>query len=56
MTHPQLSLGAVNMQAEDPTTLAGFRALAAATTPSPIGASVYLPAAGPGDSPCSSNP
>ena len=47
ITHRQLSLGAVNMQAQDPTALAAFWALATGTTPSPIGASVYLPAAGP---------
>ncbi|MCX6464212.1 MAG: VOC family protein [Pseudonocardiales bacterium] len=35
------------MQAQDPTALAAFWALALGTTPSPIGTSVYLPAAGP---------
>lgn len=48
MEHRPPALGAVNMQAQDPAALAGFWAHALGTTPSPVGASVYLPAAGPG--------
>jgi hypothetical protein len=41
-----LSLGAINLEAEDPTRLAAFWASPIAATPVPTGDSVYRPAAG----------
>ena len=48
MHSPQISLGAVNVEADDPVTLAAFWASLTGATPSTAGDSVYLPPAGPG--------
>ena len=48
MTSHQISLGAINLEAQDPNTLAAFWASVTGATPSTGGASVYLPPAGPG--------
>jgi hypothetical protein len=47
MTSPQITLGAVNLEANDPVALAGFWAAATGATPAPAGDSVYLPPATP---------
>ena len=44
----RLSLGAINFEAVDPTTLAAFWASLTGTMPVPAGDSVYLPAASSG--------
>ncbi|MDY7528939.1 MULTISPECIES: VOC family protein [unclassified Cryobacterium] len=46
MTAPQITLGAINVEAHDPTALADFWASVTGATPSPGGDSVYLPPAG----------
>lgn len=43
-----VTLGAINLEAQDPSKLAEFWASVTAATPSPAGDSVYLPPAGPG--------
>lgn len=48
MTTPQLTLGAVNMEAESSATLAAFWASVTGGVPSEGGPSVYLPPSGPG--------
>jgi hypothetical protein len=48
MTTPQITLGAINLEAQNPAALAGFWASVTGATPSAGGTSVYLPAAGPG--------
>lgn len=48
MTAHQITLGAFNLEAQDPTALAGFWASVTGATPSPGGESVYLPPAMPG--------
>src|SRR5450759_490894 len=47
MSHPSITLGAVNVQAQDPPLLAAFWAAVTGATPSPGGDSVYLPPANP---------
>jgi hypothetical protein len=47
MTDHQMTLGAINMEAEDPAALARFWALVTGAAPSRGGDSVYLPPAGP---------
>lgn len=48
MTTHQITLGAINLEAQDPTALAEFWASVTGAIPSPSGDSVYLPPAGPG--------
>ena len=48
MTAHQISLGAINIEAQNPTALAEFWASVTGAVPSTGGASVYLPPAGPG--------
>ena len=48
MTTHQISLGAINLESDDPGRLAGFWAAVTGATPSPGGSSYYLPPAGPG--------
>lgn len=48
MSNPQVTLGAVNIEAADPAVLAEFWAAVLSSTPSPGGASFYLPASAPG--------
>ncbi|KGJ77576.1 hypothetical protein GY21_07305 [Cryobacterium roopkundense] len=48
MTTHQISLGAINLEAQNPTTLAKFWASVTGAMPSPGGNSVYLPPVGPG--------
>ena len=45
MSHPLISLGAINIEAADPAALATFWAAVTGATPSPGGDSVYLPPA-----------
>ncbi|MBX0301137.1 VOC family protein [Cryobacterium sp. 1639] len=45
MTGHQITLGAFNLEAQDPTALAAFWAAVTGATPSPGGESVYLPPA-----------
>jgi hypothetical protein len=47
MTSPPITLGAINMEAENPATLAAFWASVTGATPATGGPSVYLPP-GPG--------
>lgn len=47
MTNQTVTLGAINMSAEDPTRLASFWASVTGATPSSGGVTVYLPPAGP---------
>jgi len=47
MTTHSIRLGAFNLEAQDPTALAGFWAAVTGATPSPGGESVYLPPVGP---------
>lgn len=47
MTTHEITLGAFNLEAQEPATLAAFWASVTGATPSPGGDSVYLPAAGP---------
>ncbi|TFD54015.1 VOC family protein [Cryobacterium frigoriphilum] len=48
MTTHQITLGAINLEAQDPSMLAGFWADITGAMPSPGGNSVYLPPVGPG--------
>jgi len=48
MTTHQITLGAINLEAQNPATLADFWASVTGALPSPGGDSVYLPSAGPG--------
>ena len=48
MTAHQISLGAINMQAQNPTSLAAFWASVTGAVPAPGGDSVYLPPVGSG--------
>ena len=48
MTTYQITLGAINLEAQDPTALADFWASVTGATPSAGGNSVYLPTVGPG--------
>ncbi|QTE29227.1 VOC family protein [Pengzhenrongella sicca] len=48
MTAPQISLGAFNLEAQEPTTLAAFWAAVTGAVASVGGESVYLPPVGPG--------
>jgi hypothetical protein len=48
MTGPHLTLGAINLEAEDPAKLAAFWASVTGATPASGGDSVYLPPSGPG--------
>ena len=48
MPLPRVTLGAVNMEATDPASLAAFWAAATGGTPAAAGVTVYLPPAGPG--------
>ncbi|PYI64849.1 glyoxalase/bleomycin resistance/dioxygenase family protein [Arthrobacter livingstonensis] len=48
MTNPQITLGAINMEAEDPTGLATFWTGVTGAEQSVNGESVYLPPNGPG--------
>lgn len=48
MTDHRITLGAINLEAQDPATLARFWALVTGAAPSPGGDSVYLPPVGPG--------
>jgi hypothetical protein len=48
MTGSLITLGAVNLDADDPVALAGFWGSALGSTPTSGGAPVYLPPAGPG--------
>lgn len=48
MTTHQITLGAINLEAQNPATLADFWASVTGALPSPGGDSVYLPFAGPG--------
>lgn len=48
MTTNQITLGAINLEAQDPAKLAEFWAAVTGSSPSPGGDSVYLPPAGPG--------
>jgi hypothetical protein len=48
MTGHQITLGAFNLEAQDPAALAGFWAAVTGATASPGGESVYLPPAMPG--------
>ncbi|MEC5152400.1 hypothetical protein [Cryobacterium sp. GrIS_2_6] len=45
MTAPHIALGAINLEAHDPTALADLWASVTGATPSPGGDSVYLPPA-----------
>jgi hypothetical protein len=45
MTAPQVSLGSVNLEAEDPRALSGFWAQVLGATPAPAGDYVFLPPA-----------
>lgn len=47
MSHHPVTLGAVNITAQDPAALAAFWASVTGATPSPGGDTVYLPAADP---------
>lgn len=47
MTPHQITLGAINIEAQDPTALAGFWAAVIGSTPSGSGNNVYLPPASP---------
>ena len=48
MTNHPITLGAINLEAEDPTALAAFWAAVTGAEPSAGGDSVYLPPNGPG--------
>lgn len=48
MNAPQVTLGAINIEAADPQALGTFWATVTGGTPAPSGAFVYLPPAGPG--------
>lgn len=48
MDIPQVTLGAINIEADDPHTLAAFWTTVTGGTPAPSGDFVYLPPAGPG--------
>lgn len=48
MTTHQITLGAINLEAQDPSKLADFWASVTGARPSPGGNTVYLPAVGPG--------
>jgi hypothetical protein len=48
MDAPRITLGSVNLEAEDPGALAQFWATVTGGTPAPGDGSVYLPPAGPG--------
>lgn len=48
MTMHEITLGAINLEAQNPARLAGFWASVTGSSPSPGGESVYLPPAGPG--------
>jgi hypothetical protein len=48
MTASQITLGSINLDAQDPAALAGFWGSVTGATPHSEGSSVYLPAAGPG--------
>ncbi|MET0928408.1 MAG: VOC family protein [Aeromicrobium sp.] len=47
MPTPQITLGAVNLEAHDPTALSQFWAAVTGATTPPAGETVYLPPAGP---------
>ncbi|HSN42588.1 MAG TPA: VOC family protein [Propionibacteriaceae bacterium] len=48
MSLPPITLGAINIEARDPASLAAFWAAVTGATPSPGGDTVYLPPAGAG--------
>ncbi|WP_323095320.1 VOC family protein [Intrasporangium sp. YIM S08009] len=48
MDTPRITLGSINIEAENPTSLAKFWATVMGSTPIANGDSVYLPPAGPG--------